>query len=227
VDESFLKPLGELAGKHGSEMLLGIPVLEPETGRYYNAMLTLGGERASYYKRHLVPFGEYLPLKGLLGPVLDWLTIPMSDFSGGDRGEKPLVPLLGHRVGVSICYEDAFGEEVVEALPEAAFLVNASNDAWFGDSLAPHQHLQIARMRARETERYLLRSTNTGISAIIGPRGELLGRSPPFTEDVLSGEIVPLQGVTPYARVGNYGVVLLAVISLGLGLWLGRDGDAR
>jgi len=223
VEESFLAPLAERARAHDSEILLGIPVLESETDRYYNAMITLGGERASYYKRHLVPFGEFLPLKGLLGPVLDWLSIPMSDFSSGDGAKKPLVPLLGYRVGVSICYEDAFGEEVVEALPEAAFLVNASNDAWFGDSLAPHQHLQMARMRARETERYLLRSTNTGISAIIGPRGELLGRSPGFAEDVLSGEISPLRGMTPYAWLGNAGIVLLAMVFLGLGLWLGRD----
>ena len=227
VEESFLTPLARLAREQGSEILLGVPVLEPEPDRYYNAMITLGGERASYYKRHLVPFGEFLPLKGLLGPLLDWLSIPMSDFSSGDGGKKPLVPLLGHQVGVSICYEDAFGEEVVEALPEAAFLVNASNDAWFGDSLAPHQHLQMARMRARETGRYLLRATNTGISAIIGPRGDLLGRSPSFAPDVLSGEILPLQGMTPYAWIGNAGIVLLALSFLGIGLWLGRAHESR
>jgi len=226
VEASFLAPLAERAREHDSEILLGIPVLDPQTDLYYNAMLTLGGERASYYKRHLVPFGEFLPLKGLLGPVLDWLKIPMSDFSSGDGGNKPLVPLLGYQVGVSICYEDAFGEEVVEALPEAAFLVNASNDAWFGDSLAPHQHLQMARMRSRETGRYLLRSTNTGISALIGPRGELLGRSPAFAEDVLSGEILPLQGMTPYARLGNAGIVLLVLGMLGAGLWLGSGREA-
>jgi apolipoprotein N-acyltransferase len=230
VEEEFLTPLAAEAEARGSEILLGIPVYDEASGRYYNAMQTIGPVRASYYKRHLVPFGEFMPLKPLLEPLIEWLAIPMSDFSPGDAAQ-PLVPVAGHQAGVSICYEDAFGEEVIQALPQAAFLVNASNDAWFGDSLAPHQHLQIARMRARETERYLLRATNTGISAIIGPRGELRGTAPAFTEQVLSGEVLPLQGLTPYARLGNWGVVLLALLLMGAG-WalerrLGRVGKGQ
>ncbi|MEW8469792.1 MAG: apolipoprotein N-acyltransferase, partial [Candidatus Thiodiazotropha sp.] len=117
-------------------------------------------------------------------------------------------------VGLSICYEDAFGNEVIEAIPQAAYLINASNDAWFGKSLAPHQHLQIARMRALETGRYLLRSTNTGISAIIGPDGEILAKSPLLELDVLQGGILPMQGVTLYARLGNLGILSLLLVSL-------------
>jgi apolipoprotein N-acyltransferase len=221
VEEEFLSPLAAEAEARGSEILLGIPVYDEASGRYYNAMQTVGPVRASYYKRHLVPFGEFMPLKPLLAPLIDWLAIPMSDFSPGDAAQ-PLVPLAGYQAGVSICYEDAFGEEVIQALPQAAFLVNASNDAWFGDSLAPHQHLQIARMRARETERYLLRATNTGISAIIGPRGELRGTAPAFTEQVLTGEIRPLQGLTPYARFGNWAVVMLVSMLVVIGLALER-----
>ncbi len=221
VEDEFLAPLAAEAEARGSEILLGIPVYDPASDRYFNAMQVIGPVRASYYKRHLVPFGEFMPLKPLLEPLIDWLGIPMSDFSSG-AAAQPLVPLAGHQAGISICYEDAFGEEVIQALPQAAFLVNASNDAWFGDSLAPHQHLQIARMRARETERYLLRATNTGISAIIGPRGELRGTAPAFTEQVLSGEIRPLQGFTPYARFGNTTVVLLALLLMGVGWALER-----
>ena len=213
IEREFLAPLAQEARANDSAVLLGIPVHTPKDGRYYNAMLSLGAGRDSYFKRHLVPFGEFLPLKPWLQPLFDWMTIPMSDFSAGVQA-KPLVTLDGYQAGISICYEDAFGEEVIEALPEAAFLVNASNDAWFGDSLAPHQHLEIARMRAVETGRFLLRSTNTGISAVIDPKGRITGRSAAFVEDVLTREILPLQGMTPYAHIGNYGVVVLALLSI-------------
>jgi apolipoprotein N-acyltransferase len=182
-------------------------------------MLALGVNEGVYYKRHLVPFGEFMPMRWLLEPLVDLLQIPMSDFAAGSD-DKPLLTLAGYAAGVSICYEDAFGEEAIQALPEAAFLVNASNDAWFGDSLAPPQHLQIARMRALETGRFLLRSTNTGISAIIGPEGELLDFSPAFEEHVLKGQIQPMSGMTPYARVGNWAVVLLTLLMLSAGLLL-------
>ncbi|MCB1760085.1 MAG: apolipoprotein N-acyltransferase [Gammaproteobacteria bacterium] len=210
VEESFLAPLSEEAAEHGSSLLLGI-VERGDNGSYYNAMLSLGESRGAYYKRHLVPFGEFMPFKGLLKPLIDWLQIPMSDFSAGGSG-APLLRLAGHQAGISICYEDAFGEEVIRALPEARFLVNASNDAWFGDSLALPQHLQIARMRALESGRYLLRSTNTGISAIIAPNGSIAARSPAFERHLLRGEITPLQGVTPYARWGNVPVIGMVVL---------------
>ena len=118
---------------------------------------------------------------------------------------------------MSICYEDAFGAEIIQALPDAAYLINASNDAWFGDSLAPYQHLQIARMRALETGRYLLRSTNTGISAIVGPKGELQARSPLMAVDVLKGEIQPMVGATPYVLLGNHAILALLLVSLMIG----------
>jgi apolipoprotein N-acyltransferase len=114
---------------------------------------------------------------------------------------------------------------VIEALPAAAFLVNASNDAWFGDSLALPQHLEIARMRALETGRYLLRATNTGISALIDPRGAVVVRSPIFEQYVLNGEIVPMQGMTPYARIGNWGVITLVTLVFLAGVYALRRGD--
>jgi apolipoprotein N-acyltransferase len=130
-------------------------------------------------------------------------------------------------VGVSICYEDAFGEEMIQALPDAQYLVNVSNDAWFGDSLALPQHLEIARMRALETGRYLLRSTNTGISALIDQRGQLMGRSPKFQQHVLSGDIQAMQGMTPYARYGNWLVVAFSVAGLLLTLIICRYRNCR
>jgi len=221
VKEDFLLPLADEAESHGTHLMLGVPIVNLETGRYYNAAWVAGEPGDAYFKRHLVPFGEFLPLESLLEPLLSFMEIPMSDFAVGTQ-PRPLVEVDGTPVGVSICYEDAFGEEVIQALPDAAYLVNLSNDAWFGDSLAPHQHLQIARMRALETGRPLLRATNTGISALIGPRGEILAATPAFEEVVLSGTIQPRAGATPFVHTGNALVVGLMLAALGLGFVLGR-----
>jgi apolipoprotein N-acyltransferase len=221
VEEDFLQPLAEEAARHDTRLLVGVPMLDQETGRYYNGAWVAGRPGDVYYKRHLVPFGEFLPFEALLRPLLAFMEIPMSDFAAG-RERRPIVHVGGTPVGVSICYEDAFGEEVMQALPEAAYLVNLSNDAWFGDSLAPHQHLQIARMRALETGRPLLRATNTGISALIGPRGEIIAATGAFEEVVLSGRIQPMAGATPFVRTGNGLAVGLMLAALGLALLLGR-----
>ncbi len=219
LQEELFPQLERTLQKSSTELLLGIPAREDSGRRYFNAMVTLGGLRNSYYKRHLVPFGEFMPMRLLLQPLIRFLDIPMSNFAPG-QAERPLLKVAGYWAGVSICYEDAFGNEIIQAMPDAAFLVNASNDAWFGDSLALPQHLQIARMRSIETGRYQLRATNTGISAFIGPRGELISSSPIFKEYVLRGEIVPMHGLTPYARMGNWAVVQLVLLALGVVVWL-------
>jgi apolipoprotein N-acyltransferase len=214
VDEAFILPLENMVKSHKTNLVFGVVQMDEEREHYFNAMVALGNdERDHYYKRHLVPFTEYLPLKGLLWPLVDLFTIPMSDFSSQETF-KPLMQVGEYQTGLSICYEDAFGSEAIQALPQAAYLINASNDAWFGKSLAPHQHLQIARMRALETGRYLLRSTNTGVSAIIGPDGGIRAKSPLLELDVLRGEILPLVGETPYVRFGDSAILTLLVLSL-------------
>jgi len=225
VEDSFLLPLAEEARRHDSHLLIGVPILDLESGSYYNAAWVAGRPGDAYRKRHLVPFGEFLPFEGLLRPLLSFMEIPMADFATGDES-RPIVRVGGTPVGVSICYEDAFGEEVAEALPEAAYLVNLSNDAWFGDSLAPHQHLQIARMRALETGRPLLRATNTGISALIDHRGDIVAATGAFEEAVLSGHVQPMAGATPFVRTGNGLAVGLMLAVLGLALALGRRNRA-
>lgn len=204
--EPYLDALAAQARAHGADLLIGLPVLDPDTQRYYNGMVSVGSTRAFYYKHHLVPFTEYLPLKEVLGSLVNVLNVPMSDFSAGAAYQTPL-KVAGVRVGISICYEDAFGEETIRALPEATVLVNVSNDAWFGASIAPAQHLQMARMRALETGRPLLRATNTGLTAFISPQGKVMQQAPQFHSTVLTGHITPMQGATPYARVGNWAVV--------------------
>jgi apolipoprotein N-acyltransferase len=219
---SFIDKLALLTKKSRTTFLSGIPSKELETKEYYNSVMMLSeGKTGWYHKQHLVPFGEYLPLKPLLGVILNFLKIPMSDFSPGQQ-ESPILIADNLSIGISICYEDTFGEEVIQALPEATVLVNVSNDAWFGDSLAPHQHLQMARMRALETGRYMLRATNTGISAIINEKGKIIKQSPQFKPTALSARITTFEGSTPYARWGNIPVVLTALFLILLLLYQTR-----
>ncbi len=213
VADNYLAQLQSEARTHGADLLIGLPVLDQTTGRYYNSMMSLGSSQGFYHKRHLVPFGDYVPLQNWLRGLIGFFDLPMSGFSPGPADQR-LLEVAGQKVGVSICYEDVFGEEVIRNLPEASLLVNATNNAWYGDSLAPPQHLQMSRMRALETGRPVLRVTTNGISAIINPKGKIVARSPQFETYVLSGESQPMQGLTPYARFGNYPVLVMLVLSL-------------
>lgn len=217
VEEIFLTSLGEKLRATDTDLITGIPVLDKTNWEYFNSVITVGSERGFYNKRHLVMFGEYLPLRGLIGSTLDALAVPNADFTAGSE-EQALLQAGGYPVGVSICFEAIFPEEIRRALPEAAYLVNVSNDAWFGRSLAPHQHLEMARMRAKETGRALLRATNTGISAIIEPDGRIQARTRQFERASLTGSITPMQGATPYVSFGNWPVMLFVVVCLLLAL---------
>lgn len=217
--ELYLDDLAQEARDNDTDLLLGILYQDQESGRYYNTMVALGQAQAMYHKDHLVPFTEYLPLKSVLGGLVSFMQVPMSDFSAGGANQKPL-PAAGHWAGMSICFEDAFGEEVIRALPQADFLVNVSNDAWFNDSWAPQQHLQMAQMRAIEAGRPMLRATNTGVSAVVEYDGTLLARAPQFESYALRAAIQPRTGMTPYAYLANTPVVVLAVLALLLG-WTG------
>ena len=207
---TFLPELERQVQEAGVSLVTGIPVLDRSNWQYYNALMSLGGETDFYFKQHLVPFGEYLPLRNLLGTLLQVMPLPVADFSAGGP-DQSLLRAAGYPVGSSICYEIIFGSAIAATLPEAAWLVNVSNDGWFGDSPAPHQHLEMARMRALETGRYLLRATNTGISAIIDPQGHVRARSPQFETAVVRGSIRPYAGATPYVRFRDYPVILMVV----------------
>lgn len=224
--DSYLAALDQQARAHDTDLLIGLPVFDPQTRRYYNSMMSLGSGQGFYHKQHLVPFGDYVPLQGLLRGLISFFDLPMSGFSPGPKGQ-PLLAAAGYQVGISICYEDAFGEEVIDTLPEAKLLVNATNNAWYGDSLAPHQHLQISRMRALETGRFMLRATTNGISAIINSKGEIIARSPQFETYVLTGKAEPRQGATPYVGFGNLPVLLMVVLMLGAGLALTRKAARK
>jgi apolipoprotein N-acyltransferase len=229
--ESFLQKLArEAKNNGGATLLVGLPVLKEEVegepgDQYFNSVVRVGtggdDHTQFYYKSHLVPFGEYIPLKALLGGLLELMQVPMANFSRGNI-KQPLVTVAGRSIGISICYEDVFGEEVIRGLPEASLLVNVSNDAWFGDSFAPHQHLQMARMRSIETARPMLRATNNGVSAVIDHKGNVLATSPQFEVAVLDGKVQPQAGATPYVLIGNWPVLIGLFLALGVSGWLTR-----
>ena len=210
VAPAYLAQLANHARQNDGDILVGMVEAPSERNEYYNSMFSFGtSPDQSYRKHHLVPFGEFIPLKAVFGWVINVLKIPLSDFSRGGLDQQPM-NIAGQRVAVNICYEDVFGEEIIRQLPQATLLANVSNDAWFGRSIGPRQHLQISQMRALETGRYMLRATNTGVTAIINERGVVLQQVEVFTTTALHGMAQGFAGATPYVRFGNSLVLGLA-----------------
>jgi apolipoprotein N-acyltransferase len=227
----WIRELYGTAHAHGSGLVLGVVRAADDGNGYFNSVLGLD-ERPSWYdKRHLVPFAEYFPVPAFVRSWLRLMSLPYSDFTAGDPDQPPL-PAGGMSLGTTICYEDAYGSSMLEVLhegpheslvpsvprPAADALVNVTNDAWFGHSTARYQHFQIARMRALEAQRFLIRAANDGVSAVVGPRGEVIARAPEFTPFVLESTVVPRLGLPPYARVGNWLVVGLSMVALAYGI---------
>ncbi len=214
VPSGYLAQLADHAKQNDGDILVGMVETSAGGKEYYNTMFSFGtAPDQSYRKFHLVPFGEFIPLKPVFGWVINVLQIPLSDFSRGRLDQRPM-NLAGQRVAVNICYEDVFGEEIISQLPQATLLANVSNDAWFGRSIGPRQHLQISQMRALETGRYMLRATNTGVTAIIDQRGVVLQEAEIFTTTALHGLAQGYAGATPYVRFGNSLILGLAGLLL-------------
>ena len=221
--EQFIDVVETDARRAGQVVLFGI--LERSfdrsvDGRIYNSMMLVGGdERQVYRKRHLVPFGEYFPVPESVRQWMKMQNLPHSDLSKGDAVQPLLTLPDGVRLGTVICYEDAFGAEQLYSLPAAGVLINVSNDAWFGDSLAADQHLEIARMRSLEFGRETIRSTNTGISAFIAHDGGLRWTGAQFEPVLMTMDVQPRIGATPYVLGGNWPVLGLSFAILGL-FWI-------
>ena len=216
----FVETLQDEIRPRSQTLLFGILERPEGSGRVYNSVVSLTGDTEQVYrKRHLVPFGEYFPVPSFVREWMRLMSLPHSDISAGDARQPLLEMSDGNRLSVAICYEDAYGAEQLYALPDATILINVSNDAWFGDSIAPHQHLEIARMRALEAGRYVVRTTNNGVSAFIGPSGELLHTSEQFRFETLTADVLPRAGTTPYAASGNWPVIVGALLLLGACTW--------
>lgn len=209
----LLNQLNQHASREGSTLISGIF----HSGERYvhNSILALGQGAGLYHKQKLVPFGEYVPLRGLIGPLFQLFDLPMSDIGPGPTNQDGL--MAGeHQLAPFICYEIAYPDFVRRHAPNSDLLVTISNDTWFGSSWGPPQHLQIAAMRALENGRYLLRSTNNGLSAIVDQRGHIISQSTQFDPQVLQGEVTLFQGRTPFSRWGSWPVLLLSLSILAL-----------
>jgi apolipoprotein N-acyltransferase len=217
VAPEYVEQLRSAAKRNDGDLLLGLFYFEQGTGtdddRYFNSVVSVGTSPTQVYrKHHLVPFGETIPLKSVFGWLIhSVLSIPLADQTPGPAYQQPFA-VAGQRLAVNICYEDAFGNELDGRAADATLLVNFTNDAWYGHSLAAEQHEQIAAMRALETARPMLRATNTGITSIIDHHGVERSRLPWFTRGILEGTIAGREGLTPYVRFGDALVVALALL---------------
>jgi apolipoprotein N-acyltransferase len=175
-----------------------------------------------YRKHHLVPFGEAIPLRSVLGWFFNQiLNIPLADQAAGPARQQPF-PVAGQRVAINICYEDVFGAELAEVAPAATLFINVTNDVWYGHSIGAWQHNQIAAMRALELGRPMLRATNTGITSAIAHDGRVIAALPWFTQGILEIDIAGRQGETPFVRWGDVFLVALASLVLTVAYVLAR-----
>jgi apolipoprotein N-acyltransferase len=208
----YLRLLYRDASNAGSAVVLGILRMD-EHERYYNSVLALGDNVQWYDKSHLVPFAEFFPVPEFVRSWLRLMSLPYSDFTRGGVTQPPL-RAAGLKLATTICYEDGYGSSQLPMLREADTLVNVTNDAWFGHGSARHQHFQLARMRAMEAQRFMIRAANDGISGVIGPHGEIVARAPDFKQFLLHAAVTPRTGLTFYARVGNWLVISLATLAI-------------
>jgi apolipoprotein N-acyltransferase len=228
VPASTQEALLRISQRSGASLITGIP-LQDSRGWTNSAILIspsdpVGQYAARYDKHHLVPFGEFIPWG--FRWFVDFMNMPLGDFRRGDAVQPPFM-VNDQRVGINICFEDLFGEEIIRALSpnrserdQPTILLNISNLAWFGNTSALNQHLQIARMRSLETSRPSLRATNTGMTAAIDHKGRVLAQLPTQQADLLVAQVQGMTGVTPYARFGNLLALGLAVLAIAASLML-------
>ncbi len=213
IPETFKKSILLHASKERAHVLIG--AIERQDTKYFNVVLNLDSDSSQVYRKsHLVPFGEFIPLKFIFQYIYThYLNMPMNDLSRGSVRQEPMA-IENQKIAFNICYEDVFGEEIIRALPSATILANVSNDAWYGRSIAAYQHLQFSQARAIETGRMVIRSTNTGATAIIDEHGVVKEILPTFTEGILEGYVQGFKNTTPYVFFGNWPVMTLCFIVL-------------
>lgn len=209
--QGYIAVLQKRAIFHHTTLITGIQSVN-EQGEYYNSLIALGNGQGIYHKHHLLPFGDFLPLESWLRGLIGFFDLPMSSFSKGPKNQ-PLIKTNKFKLAPLICFEIAFPELVRETLRDADAIITLSEDGWFGSSWGPHQHLQIAQMRALETGRFLLRATTSGITAIITPNGSLEVVAPQFEATALKGTFFNAKGQTPWVKIGLW--PLIALLFLG------------
>lgn len=218
----YLESIRQESRARNSDVMIGLLRFDFDTAEIRNGLYSMSAAGDSwYYKRQLVPFGEFFPVPAFMRRWMRLMSLPYYDMTpGGD--DQPTLAAGGQRLAATICYEDAYGGDQLANLGQATLLVNVTNNAWFGDSAAPHQQLQMARFRAREAGRWLMRSTSNGVTAVIGPDGAVRARAPQFVPAVLKSRVQPRTGLTPYARIGDWPVLVLSLLILAAAVIAGR-----
>ena len=215
--EGYLNVMGRVAAERDAALITGVPLRQAnEHGekRYYNAITVTGWGEGTYLKQKLVPFGEYVPLQEVLRGLIAFFDLPMSDFARGPADQAPL-QAKGLKIAPFICYEVVYPEFAAGLAARSDLLLTVSNDTWFGTSIGPLQHLQMAQMRALEAGRWMIRATNNGVTALIDPQGRISVQIPQFQQAVLYGEVQPMQGLTPYLLWRAWPLVVLCSLLLG------------
>ncbi len=218
--EGYLTMMAGFANQRESALITGVPVRQPNAAgelRYYNGLTSTGDGAGTYLKQKLVPFGEYVPLQDLLRGLIAFFDLPMSDFARGESGQ-PLLQAKGLQIAPYICYEVVYPEFAAGLAAQSDLLLTVSNDAWFGRSIGPLQHLQMAQMRALEAGRWMIRATNNGITVLIDPYGQITEQIPQFEQAVLYGDVTPMQGLTPYLRWRSWPLIAVCMLLLGWAL---------
>ena len=219
--DTVIMPLQESLKGTDKAILLGGFYVNENNGVENSVLAITAENRSIYSKRHLVPFGEYTPLLSYLRWLSKWIQLPYDNVAKGKSDGS--LAINKHIAQMTICYEDAFGSEMIEALPEADFLINVTHDGWFTGSLEPYQHMQIARMRSLEMGRYMIRSTTNGPAGIIDEKGKVLATAPIYTKKIITHSVQAMKGVTPYVRWGNYFIILLMGMLLLFGFLFKRE----
>jgi len=208
-----LKPALARMNQRSQSLISGIPFANRATQSYHNSIAVFAGGDGLYHKQRLVPFGEYVPLQSILRGIIDFFDLPMSNFTAGEARQAPLWA-QNQIIAPSICYEVVYPDLVARGARGSDWLLTISNDTWFGDSIGPLQHMQMAQMRALETQRYLVRGTSNGVSAIVNSKGQIVTQTPQFEPAVLRGSVQPRQGLTPFMQTGSTPVIVFALIVL-------------
>ncbi|MCS3469802.1 apolipoprotein N-acyltransferase [Pseudomonas sp. JUb42] len=210
--EGFLSVMGRFAADRHAALITGVPIRQKGGRgeyRYYNGITVVGEGDGTYLKQKLVPFGEYVPLQDLLRGLISFFDLPMSDFARGPA-DQALLQAKGYQIAPFICYEVVYPEFAAGLAKRSDLLLTVSNDTWFGTSIGPLQHLQMAQMRALEAGRWMIRATNNGVTGLINPFGQITEQIPQFEQGVLYGEVTPMHQLTPYLRWRSWPLLILS-----------------
>jgi apolipoprotein N-acyltransferase len=209
----FLTTMDAFAKQTNTALLTGILYDDQYNNQYHNSAVALGQGTGLYHKTRLVPFGEYVPLEDWLRGLIEFFNLPTSIISKGEE-QQPALIMGNHKAGLAICYEIVYPDLVAKRAKSTDIIITLSNDAWFGQSWGPLQHLEMAQMRAKETGRYVIRGTNNGVSAIIKPDGSLSASSQQFVQEILYGEVQTTKGLTWFVKTGSYPVIIFCILGL-------------